>query len=467
VYGLLWLALRELRQAGLRSGLAALAVALAILTMSILGRQAETRQSAILRGYEEDGATTFVAELVAITENEIGELVEAVRDLPGVAAAEAPYRGSDLGIIADTSFLVFENGKQQEYLGATTAVIGVTDKFDPGRDYYEAIGSSTTDQRRAPLGIPLLVTNGIARGPAPGEVLVPAVVAEYVGERLDARATLELILADSHGPPIVRRYEGLRVIGTFDAVGPDEGRFAPFWRFAARGRDVLTVRRPDRGDEKKTTLPVVVNVSVLRDFMMGVQEELTAQGRAPVPEQNRSLLVIRADAVAGVTSAQQAVQQLLKHRSLADDCQTTGTRSFCLRLPERNNFQTALHEQTTFVTGVKFFANLLLLLVATGSAGLQLQTIIMRWHEHAVLEALGFTPLWLLGYSCLRVLLIFTIGLAIAGVVSLSLPSMLSGSLASFATASGLLTAASLSVTVPVLFWALRAPPGERLRELR
>jgi hypothetical protein len=47
------------------------------------------------------------------------------------------------------------------------------------------------------------------------------------------------------------------------------------------------------------------------------------------------------------------------------------------------------------------------------------------------------------------------------------LPSMLSGSLASFATASGLLTAASLSVTVPVLFWALRAPPGERLRELR
>jgi len=293
------------------------------------------------------------------------------------------------------------------------------------------------------------------------------VVAEYVGERLDARATLELILADSHGPPIVRRYEGLRVIGTFDAVGPDEGRFAPFWRFAARGRDVLTVRRPDRGDEKKTTLPVVVNVSVLRDFMMGVQEELTAQGRAPVPEQNRSLLVIRADAVAGVTSAQQAVQQLLKHRSLADDCQTTGTRSFCLRLPERNNFQTALHEQTTFVTGVKFFANLLLLLVATGSAGLQLQTIIMRWHEHAVLEALGFTPLWLLGYSCLRVLLIFTIGIAIAGVVSLSLPSMLSGSLASFATASGLLTAASLSVTVPVLFWALRAPPGERLRELR
>jgi hypothetical protein len=71
------------------------------------------------------------------------------------------------------------------------------------------------------------------------------------------------------------------VIGTFDAVGPDEGRFAPFWRFAARGRDVLTVRRPDRGDEKKTTLPVVVNVSVLRDFMMGVQEELTAQGGRP------------------------------------------------------------------------------------------------------------------------------------------------------------------------------------------
>ena len=467
MFGLLWLAFREVRQAGLRSGLTALAVAMAILTMSILARQADVQQAAIVRSYEEAGATTFVAELADVTEDETGELVRAVRELEGIVAAEAPHRGSDLGVTADTSFLVFENEKQQEYLGATTAVLGVTDKFDPGRDYYESIGTTTADQQRGPLGIPLLVTDGIARGPASGEVLVPAVVAEYVGVRLDARATLELIHVDSSGPPIVRRYENLRVIGTFDAVGPDEGRFAPFWRFAARGRDVLTVRRPGRGDEMKTTLPVVVNVSLLRDFMTYVREELKAPGRARAPMQNRSHMVIRTGRVVSVTSAEQAVQQLLGERGLLDDCWTTQTRSFCLRLPERNNFRAALHEQTTFVTGAGFFTSLLLSLVATGSAGLQLQTVIRRGHEHAVLEALGFAPLQLLVYFCLRLLLIFGIGVAVAGIVSLTLPAMFIGSIASFATASGLLIAASLGVTVPVLFWALRGPPGERIQELR
>jgi len=110
---------------------------------------------------------------------------------------------------------------------------------------------------------------------------------------------------------------------------------------------------------------------------------------------------------------------------------------------------------------------LLLSLVATGSAGLQLQTVIRRGHEHAVLEALGFAPLQLLVYFCLRLLLIFGIGVAVAGIVSLTLPAMFIGSIASFATASGLLIAASLGVTVPVLFWALRGPPGERIQELR
>jgi hypothetical protein len=467
VYGLLWLTLRGLRQAGLRSGLAALGITVAILTMSILIRQAEVQQTAILHSYEEGGATTFVAELVDVTENETGELVRAIGGLEGIAAVDAPYRGSDLGVTADTSFLVFENEKQQEYLGATIAVLGVTNKFDPGRDYYEAISALTAGQRRGLLGIPLLVTNGIARGPAPGEVLVPAVVAEYVGVRPDARATLELIHADSPNPPIVQRYESLRVIGTFDLIGPDEGRFAPFWRFAARGRDVLTVRRPGRGEDMKTTLPVVVNVGLLRDFMTYVHGELKARGREPASTQNRSHMVIRVDTAAGVERAERAVQQLLEQRSLRDDCGTTQTRSFCLRLPERNNFQTALHEQATFATGARFFTSLMLLLVATGNAGLQLQTVIMRGHEHAVLEALGFPPLQLLVYFVLQLLPILGIGVAIAGIVSLTLPSTFTGSLASFTTASGLLIAASLVAIVPVLFWALRDPPGERLQELR
>jgi hypothetical protein len=36
----------------------------------------------------------------------------------------------------DTSFLVFHNEQQQEYLGARTSVLGVDRSFDLARDYY-------------------------------------------------------------------------------------------------------------------------------------------------------------------------------------------------------------------------------------------------------------------------------------------------------------------------------------------
>jgi hypothetical protein len=303
---LLWLAIRELRQAGLGPGLTALALTVTILAVSVLGRQIENQRTAILRGYEERGATTFVAELVGVTESEIEELVSAVRGLEGITSAEAPYRGSDFGLTADTSFLVFQNEKQQEYLGATTTVLGVTDKFDPSRDYYENIGPSTPWDRKTPLGIPLLVTSGTARAPAAGEVLIPTVVAEYVGIRADTRANVELIHHRNLGQPIVRRYDDLRVIGTFDTLGPDEGRFAPFWRFAARGRDVLTVRRPGNGSEMRTTLPVVVSVGLLRNFMTHMKEELKARGEGLHPR-DRGLLVIRATTTFDVTKAEGAV----------------------------------------------------------------------------------------------------------------------------------------------------------------
>jgi hypothetical protein len=44
------------------------------------------------------------------------------------------------------------------------------------------------------------------------------------------------------GEPIILRFDRLRVVGTFDMVGPDQGRFEPFWRLNALRQDVLTVR---------------------------------------------------------------------------------------------------------------------------------------------------------------------------------------------------------------------------------
>ena len=55
-------------------------------------------------------------------------------------------------------------------------------------------------------------------------------MADYVGVQPGAEATVELVYTGS-GEPIVQRLEGLRLSGTFELVGPDEGRFAPFWRF--------------------------------------------------------------------------------------------------------------------------------------------------------------------------------------------------------------------------------------------
>jgi hypothetical protein len=467
VYGPLWLAFLDLRQAGLRSGLTALAVAFAILTISIMAWQAELQQSEMLRDYENAGAATIVAELAGVDKDESEQLVLAILQIDGITGAEAPYRGNDMGVIADISFLVFENEKQQEYLGGTTTVIGVASTFDLARDYYDIMGAPNADQRQRPLGIPLLVANGIGRAPREGEVSIPAVIADYVGVRPGVRASVELIEIGGSGPPIVRRYDDLRVIGTFDAVGPDEGNFAPFWRFAAHGRDVLTVRRSGHRQDTTTTLPVVVDAALLRNFMTYAGRERKARDGERAPASDHRQIVIRADTLGKVASVEEAVQQLLAQRGLLDDCRAIQLRSFCLQLPERNNFKTALHERTTFSTGTSFFMGLLLVLAGVTSAGLQLQTVIARWHEQAILEALGFTPYGLMLYFILRLSIIWGVGVTVAGLVSSALPPTVGASPASFATAAGFLIAVCFITTVPVLLWPLRHSPGERIRDLR
>ena len=463
-WALFWLATTELRRAGLRSGLTGLALAVSILAMAVFGQQAEIRQSTILRDYEATGAATFLVEF-RTAESEIDELIEAVRRLPEISAAEAPYRSSDLDVIAHTAFLVFQNEKQQEYLGASTAVLGVTDRFDLARDYYETIGSQSTSRAGTQLGIPLIVTDGVTRAPSRGEVLVPAAVADYVGVRPGALASIELKSEASDGPPVVHRYPDVEVIGVFDVIGPDEGRFAPFWRLAARGRDVLTVRRPAAENELRTTLPIVLNTELLREFLTD-QQKLRPPEIVSGDMVGRRQLVIRASAIFAVPAAEEAIERLLKGRGLSGNCPAISLGSFCIVLPERNNFVTAQTEQAKFSTGAGFFTALLLALVAIGNAGLQLQAVISRWREHAVLQALGFTPLQLLLYSILRLCLVFGTAIVASAVAWTMLPSPFNGSFPAFATAVVLCSATSFIAATAALLWPLRSRPGRQIREL-
>jgi hypothetical protein len=442
------------------SGPTALSLAVTIVAISVLEWQTQIQQTIILRDYESAGATTFLAD-AAVPENEIDDLERAVRELDVIAAVEAPYRGSDIDVIAETAFLVFENEKQQEYLGGRTAVLGASGGFDLARDYYERIGAAG---EQPILGIPLIVTDGMARPPVAGEALIPKSVAEYVGVRPGVLAIVELAHGLEAGESFARRYE-LRVIGTFDAIGPDDGRFAPLWRLAARGRDVLTVRRRD-ARELRTTLPIVLNAELVRDFLGDVHRELRTQGSEAGEPSGRRQLVIRANSANDVTKTQTAVRQLLVTHGLREDCPRVTPGSFCLNLPTQNNFQTALSEQAKFGSGAGFFMALLLALGAIGNAGLQLQITISRWREHAILQALGFTPSQLLVRHILSLLLIFMMGVAVATAASVIVVPIFSGSFRSFATAAALCTATAMLGAVAVLIWPLRSHPGARIREL-
>jgi hypothetical protein len=305
----------------------------------------------------------------------------------------------------------------------------------------------------------------LARTPSQGEVLIPAAVAEYVGVRRGALASIELKSDVGQAEPF-QRYPALKVIGVFDVIGPDEGRFAPFWRLAARGRDVLTVRRPDAQSEMRTTLPIVLNAELLRDLWEERQQSLRRPGIEPANEVSRRQLVIRAGTAIGVAAVQEAVERLLIGRGLSKNCPAIELGSFCLVLPERNNFAAALQEQTKFGTGAGFFAALLIALVAIGNAGLQLQTVISRWHDQAVLQALGFTPSQLLVCSILRLGLIFGTAIAASAIVGTMMPSSFSSSSTAFATAAGLCSAASLLAVTIALLWPMRSDPAEQIRRL-
>jgi hypothetical protein len=458
--GLVWLALVDLGRAWPRPGLAALAIAPAVLAVAFFASQIELRRAEVLAGYEAAGAATFVVQLSGIADDEMDSVARSVQALGSVSSVEAPYSGIGAEIVADTFFLVFRNEQQQEYLGARTSVLGVDPNFDPARDYYVNFHDVNPKAPETVLGMPLLTTGGAARAPDQHEVLVASGVADYVGVQPGAEAIIELLYTGA-GEPIVQRIDGLRLSGTFDLVGPDQGRFDPFWRFNARGRDILTVRPEDAG-AGPTSLPIVLNVEVFRGFLSSIRGELARRGVAPAPVPGRHQLVVRANSIADVPAAEAAVERSFRQRGLDQGCDGQSSGSFCLRLPEKNNFRMALDEQNKLGTGGAFFVALLLALLGIGTAGLQVQTVISRWRDYGVLQALGFTPGQILAYYGLQFVLVLTGGVMIAALVSPLLPSW---SAVSLITAASLAGAAAGIATLPVLLWPLWRPPAELLRD--
>jgi len=458
--GLLWLALADLSQAWLRSGLATLAIAAAILAVAFFAGQIQFRQSEVLAGYEAAGAATFIVQLAGIADDQIDVLAGSIRTLGDVGSAEASYSGISSNIVVDTSFLVFRNEQQQEYLGARTSVLGVDGKFDLARDYYVDFHQINPQAPQAVLGMPLLITGGEARPPGPQEVLVASGVADYVGVQPGTEAIVEFVYGGV-GEPIVQRFDDLRLIGTFDMAGPDQGRFEPFWRFNARGQDVLTVRA-EAARIGITSLPIVVSLELYRKFLASVRHELARRGAGPVDFLARDQLVVRARSIGGVPAAEAAVEQLLEGRGLDQECNQQRRPSFCLRLPERNNFRSALQEQNKVGSGGAFFVALLLILLTVGAAGLQVQTVVSRWRDYGILQAVGFTPGQVLVCYGLQLTLVLISGIVIAAIAALLLSTI---SATSLIVAAGLATLAAGLASLPVLIWPVWRPAAEMLRD--
>jgi hypothetical protein len=460
--GLLWLSLIDLKRAWLRSSLAALAIGLALIAVTFFAGQVGLRRADLLTSYEESGAATFIVELSKVATSSIADLVRTLHSAAGVQSVEAPYNGTQLGLVADTSFVVFENDKQQESLGARATALGIDRSFDPVRDYYVNFHDLNPNAPQAVLGAPLLATSGTVRPPERNEVVVPSGIADYVGIRPGAEATIDLMYVRAN-PPIVRRFEGLRLIGTFELVGPDQGRFEPFWRLAARGSEVLTVRRPVASEDGlATTLPILLSDELVREFLGYVSHELDARGTAPPKPLVANELVVRASSVSDVPSVEAEVASLLEQRGLKHGCSGTGEAGFCLRLPERNNFQAALEEQKKLERGGSFFISVLLILVAVGTAGLQVQLVLARWREFGILQAVGFSPIQILLYSAIQLYAVLAVGTVAAAAVVVILP--FDRTVSTFIFAAGIALVAASAAALPALLWPLAQRPAELLR---
>jgi hypothetical protein len=456
------LVLADLRSSWFQAVAALLLIGAGIIGVAYFTTQARQTQLQIQAAYQEEGAATFVVELSGISDEEVDGIVAAVRQLQDVGSANAPYNGLELGAQADVSFLVFENAKQKEYLGAHTSVLGVDPFFPLRTGYYVDFRRLNPSAPRAVLGIPLLPVGGEFRSPKVNEILLPSTVTDYVGVQPGAQATVELVDAASD-PPIVRRLDDLRLIGVFDIPGPDRGRIDPFWRLSYVDEPLLTVR--GKGGTEATTVPVLLNKAVVQDFLRSVELQRPSSS---TPLSARSQLVVSATAVANVPAAQKKVVSLLESQGLklANEANQPGAHSYRVLLPERNNFVTAQREQGKIGTGGTYFAGLLLILLAFGTGGLQVLATLTRWRDYGVLQAVGFSPGQILMVYSAQLLLVLTTAILFAGLAVLP-NSRLAGSREVFATAAVLAVLATAAGSVPALLWPMRTRPATMLKELQ
>jgi hypothetical protein len=460
--GIFRLLLADLRSSWFQAVAAVLLIGAGIIGVAYFTTQARQTQLQVQAAYQEEGAATFVVELSGISDEELDRMLAAVRQLQGVGSANAPYNGLELGAQADVSFLVFENAKQKEYLGAHTSVLGVDPFFPLKTGYYVDFRWLNPSAPRTVLGIPLLPVAGEFRSPKVNEILLPSTVTDYVGVEPGAQATVELVYAGSD-PPIVRHLDDLRLIGIFDIAGPDRGRIDPFWRLSYLGEPLLTVR--GAGGTEATTVPVVLNMAVVQDFLRSVELQRRSSS-TPLPA--RSQLVVSATAMTNVPAAQKKVVSLLEAQGLklADEANQPGAHSYRVLLPERNNFVSAQREQRKIGTGGTYFAALLLILLAFGTGGLQVLTTLTRWRDYGVLQAVGFSPVQILMVYGGQLLLVLANAILFAGLAVL-LSSRLAHSREAFATAAILAVVATIASSVPALLWPMRIRPAAMLKELQ
>jgi hypothetical protein len=462
--GILRLVLTDLRSSWFSAVAALLLIGAGIIGVAYFTTQAQRTQSQVQTAYQEEGASTFVVELSGLSGEEIDSVVAAARQLQGVGSADVPYNGLELGVQADTSFLVFENTQQKEFLGAHSSVLGVGPLFKPRTGYYVDFRWLNPSAPRTVLGIPLLPVAGEFRPPQANEILLPSTVTDYVGVQTGARATVELVYANSN-PPIVRRLDDLRLIGIFDVAGPDKGRIDPFWRLSYVGEPLLTVR--GAGSTEATTVPVILNMAVVQDFLRSVESQLHLDRFSSSPLPARSQLVVSAKSVAGVPVAEKQVASLLETQGLKPAGQANQpAHTYRLLLPEHNNFVSAQREQRKIGTGGRYFAGLLLILLAFGVGGLQVLATLTRWRDYGVLQAVGFSPGQILLVYGGQLLLVLTSAILFAGLAVL-LTSRLVHSREAFATATGLAVLATFTGSVPALLWPMRIPPAAMLKELQ
>jgi hypothetical protein len=208
-------------------------------------------------------------------------------------------------------------------------------------------------------------------------------------------------------------------------------------------------------------LLIVLSADVVRNFLTSVRSELEARAGPLAQLPSRDQLVIRANTIGDVPAVEMAVRSLLKERQLAEDCNASPQGSFCLRLPERNNFEAAFQEQSKVGAGGSFFIALLIALIAVGTAGLQVQTVVMRWREFGVLQAIGFSPGQIVGYYGLQLCLLLAGGIACAAIASVVLTSALSSPLASVGLAAAVSVVVGGLAALPVLLWPLSRSPAD------